>query len=142
MKKLFLLSIIFLPFCTTKEELPEIEPRSQAQCNIIVERITFNTNARTAKEYIYTLSVTAHTTDSTKPSLKMYARCGNWIFEEWQCINLPHTGEAVISTICPVNESIEIYGEWYSGPDCTGAKCDKPIIYSNKPNWPPFSDTH
>lgn len=95
-----------------------------AQCpglvveKMYLEHVGYNLQGkRTLNLHVY-----AHTTNGTTPSLKVYAKCGEWYFNHWLCVNIPHTFETE-DTFCGAGERFEVYVEWYTGPNCTGQRC-------------------
>lgn len=102
-----------------------------SQCpGLVIEHISIDRVGHTAVANLYTVNLQAHTTNGTTPSLKLFAKCGEWYYQAWECYNIPHKQyDASRDTLCFFRERFEVYGEWYSGPNCTGAKClTTPII--------------
>lgn len=89
---------------------------------LVVEKISLERVGHTAVANMYNLHVYAHTTNGTTPSLKVYAKCGEWYYNYWLCVNVPHSFETE-DTLCFFGERFELYGEWYAGPNCIGQRC-------------------
>lgn len=121
---LFLLTIS----CTPQPIDEELEQRSACA---MLESAQIVRIGKTHNKGVYNLILNATGTGS----LKVYAKCGYWYFQEWQCINLPHNGETA-DFYCGINEPVEFYAEWYSGQNCTGEICAPGLKITDKKTAP------
>lgn len=123
MKTIFLLLLLTLS-CTPQPLDDVLEERGACA---VLESAQIVRVGRTHNQFVYNFVLNATGTGS----VKVFAKCGNWYFQEWQCINLPHNGETA-DFFCGINEPVEFYAEWYSQQNCGGEICAPQLKLTSK----------